>query len=187
MRYLAPIILATGLVVSSCASFSEQVLKEAVKIPVFKSTYVPATGSEFQWAYDELWGRLEAAGAYVEEIDGLVNPSTGAKSWGLTFRGDHHIDIEKSVDVNARLEILAHEAGHLFHNGAVSTSEAEVFAELVGANVLAHYGFPGAKEKSAQYLASYKYGFASLPFVESDIDLAVKALIGQIEWHVDEN
>jgi hypothetical protein len=183
MRILVPVVLVFSLI--GCSSVTSQVAREATLVPMFASRYEPMKGDQWEWAYDELWGRLEAQGVTIEEVPNLRQPETGGEVWGLTYRLDHKIQIEATVDPNARFEILAHEAGHLFHNSGMSQAQAEIFAESVGAGIQHFYGVPGAAKKSGDYLAGYKYGLPVLPYIRKDIDLAVKALTGQIEWKVE--
>ena len=181
---MRPLIAVIVFVVSATAcSFNSQILRQAQAIPAINADYKPAKGDSMAGAYKELWERLEAGGVTVHEEANLVNPQSGTQVWGLTFRNQHHIDIEATADVNARFEILCHEAGHLFHNAALTYAQAEIFAEIVGANLQDHYGVRGAKEKAAAYLAGYKNGADVAKTNKLDIEIAIKALTGKIEWH----
>lgn len=179
-RFLLPLMLAALL--PGCASITSQVAHIATTTPMTAASYEPLTGDSWAWAYRDLWTRLEAAGITLEEVPHLVNPHTESPVWGLTYRAERRIQVEGSIDINGRFEILCHEAGHLFHNAGMSTAHAEVFAETVGANVQAFYGVPHAALKSGRYLASYKYGLPVLPYLRADIDQATRALTGRLPW-----
>jgi hypothetical protein len=169
-----------------CASVTTTVVKQTIQVPAYKTDYQPAKGDDMAWAYEELWERLNAAGVRVEEIENLTYPGTDAPVSGLTFRRQKLIQVEKTYDLNGRFEVLCHEAGHLFHNSSLTQAQSEVFAELVGANLQVFYGSNKNRVaySSSHYLAGYKYGLAMIPFIQLDLDLALKALTGKIDWHI---
>jgi hypothetical protein len=119
-----------------------------------------------------LEARLAALGISVEYADlpdGLSGQALG-----------HAIVIDARLEPNARLEVLAHEAGHLFQPESFSRVEAQAFAELVGADVCARLGFP-MHRTSGRYLAAFKNGLAAAVAAKVDRERAVRILLGEQE------
>jgi hypothetical protein len=90
-------------------------------------------GTDRYWDTLQLEATLISRGwavGYVESITYYGNPA-----WGLTNRTDHTIYVEDSLRWNARLAILAHEAGHTMQPSWLNPEEADCFAESVSALV----------------------------------------------------
>lgn len=73
------------------------------------------------------------------------------KAFGVTDPTAHTIQVEASLQWNARLAVLAHEAGHTMQPGWVTGHQAEAFAETV-AMLISHDGY----REHARYLTSHK-------------------------------
>ena len=163
---------------------TDQLMRRSSAIPTWAAVYTPTTGATFAGPYQELTARLIAGGIRVEEVPDLHQPSTGAKVAGLTFRRSALIQIEATYELNARFEILCHEAGHLFHPVWFDPATAEVFAEIVSVNVQRFYGSKTALTVSAPYVATYKSAFPAMRPMRVDLQKAVDALTGRATFEL---
>lgn len=175
------LIVALSLLLSACAP---SVIDRTIALSP-ESYYTPTPGSDMQPQMDRLIAVLKQGGYTVEVIPDLT--LRGQPVFGLHDRFNRVISISGDLSVNSQFETLAHEAGHAFHSVALfqdSYSAAEVFAELVGNRVQRFYGSKTALTTSSTYLAKFKHALAFLPFLERDMEQAVKVLTGQAPWPV---
>ncbi|HXG88758.1 MAG TPA: hypothetical protein VNJ02_10515 [Vicinamibacterales bacterium] len=154
------------------------VIEMASKIPHHQATYEPTEGDSMQRALDELLTRVRSWGFEVTYVEGLALPS-GHPIFGRIDSVAHQIELRTPMPVNATFEVLAHELGHLFGPPALDRATGQVFAELVGVGIAAHYGY-SSKRPAATYLAAFKHTFPSVAYLQADIDFAVKAATGQV-------
>ena len=75
----------------------------------------------------------------------------GQEVYGLTDPGPRIVLIDARLHWNARLAVLAHEAGHIMSPMGLTREQGEVFAESVGA-LVSHDGL----REHARYLADVK-------------------------------
>ena len=163
---------------------TDRLMRRASAIPTWEAVYTPTTGDSFAGPYQALTARLIAHGIRVEEVPDLYQPATGAKVAGLTFRRSRLIQVEATYDLNARFEILCHEAGHLFHPQWLDSTTAEVFAEIVSVRVQRFYGSKTALTVSAPYVAAYKSAFPAMRPMRVDLQKAVDALTGRATFEL---
>ena len=154
-----------------CASTSDRIAVEALRTPWREAFYVPSTETTMGLALTRLEKRLGAIGVTVAYAD-LTSESLGGRT------RDGHIEIEQTLAINGRLEVLAHEAGHLFHPPTLSVAEQQAFAEMVGAEVCAKLGWPMWRG-SARYLGLFKPGLAGALASKVDRERAVRVLLGE--------
>lgn len=160
------------LAVSGCGP---RALRLAQDLSHFEATYIPSTGDTMAGPLAELTARLERWGVTLGELPAVFSEV------GLTYRADRRILLRVGLSVDARFEVLAHEAGHLLQPPALDDDAvAQLFAELVGVGVQKFYGSRTADRTAAAYLAQFKWTFAMEPYLRRDIDYAVKVLTGQV-------
>jgi hypothetical protein len=173
-------ILLAALALMGCAP---SVVNRAIALDPTVVDYTPSTGDDMAAAFQTLAASLAKGGYGVEVISQAeMIERFGDWAYGMNFRNLRHIYINGSVPVNAQFETLAHEAGHIFHAPFLNREVAEVFAELVGNRVQAYYGSKTAVQTSADYLAKFKHVFGTLPYLEGDMDRAVRVLTGKQAW-----
>lgn len=85
----------------------------------------------------------------------------GQEVYGYTSPNDHAIVVEAGLSWNARLAVLAHEAGHTLQPGWASTRQGEAFAETV-AMLISHDGY----REHARYLAQHRMDTLFMMLVE---------------------
>jgi uncharacterized protein YceK len=168
-------ILATALsllLLTGCASVVDQITAGTH----FEAAYTPSTGNSRQAAFDEVKARLESWGYTI-----ILAPQEG--TIGRLYWAEKLIFLNPALDVDGLFEVLTHEAGHIFQPPVWSEdgtrADAEVFAEMVSLGVGKFYGFD-LRSVSVPYLRGYKSGLAMLKYHQRDIDMAVKAITGQI-------
>ena len=167
------ILLSVALVVgvTACASVPQRIEQMAWGTYV----YVPTEGNRYADSLADLTARLTAHGLTIEVVD------TQGHGFGLNF-GNGRIVLSQDLSVDGQFEVLAHEAGHLFHPHSMETSVKEMFAELVGLQVQQFYGSTVAESASMAYLAQHKHAMIFYPILKPEIDRATKILTGQLPW-----
>lgn len=85
----------------------------------------------------------------------------GQPAWGLTSLTAHRIFVDEGLHWNARLAVLAHEAGHTMQPDWLAEGEAECFAESVSTLV----SRDGVREH-ARYMASARWTCLGLLLAE---------------------
>jgi hypothetical protein len=88
---------------------------------------------------------------------------------------------------NAKLEILLHEAGHIFQPAlwsmenfgpSIYREQAEFFAEAVARGVMKYYGLTYYNQVSYRYLLLYKGGLGTEKVFEREIQVGIESLVG---------
>ena len=160
-----------ALLAPGCASTVDQVISHALRTPIGEATYTPASGSRHASALARLERRLEALGVSVFYVRFDETPSPWGRAHGLV----RVIEIDETLTPDGRLEVLAHEAGHLFQPPSLTPVEAQVFAEFVGAEVCARLGYDIAAT-SGRYLGQFKHALAGIRATRVDREAAVRLL-----------
>jgi hypothetical protein len=171
-RELAVVALVALCGLSACAP---KTLRMASRISHFAATYEPTPGEEMADALADLQTRLTTWGITLGDLP-PTSPNVGvADAHGKT------ILIRAGLSVNARFEVLAHEAGHLLQPPSMESGSmhGQVFAEMVGVGVQKFYGSKTAEKVAAAYLAQMKYAFPAYKWMKHDIDYAIRCLTGQ--------
>jgi hypothetical protein len=165
------VLIAACVLLSACAP---KTLRLAEQINHFAADYQPTPGDSMRAPLEALEKRLADWGVTVGEIP----PTFGGI--GLASAENRTILLKPGLSVNARFEVLAHEAGHLLQPPTLGDQAvAQLFAELVGVGVQKFYGSQTAELVAARYLAQFKYAFAAEKHLRTDIQYAVEALTGQ--------
>ena len=112
----------------------------------------------------------------VETVLGVQVQQAGAPpgTAGVSSREHRIIALDGTLSPNARLQVLAHEAGHVLQPDGLSKQEAEVFADAVSLLVTgddAHV--------YSQYLAGSKSGLHALRTYRREIQWAARVLGGR--------
>ena len=178
-----PLVLGLiALVFLTACSSTPRTLRLAEQIPHFQADYVPTEGDSMAGPLAELEQRLTDWGIAIGDLP----PTVGGV--GLSSLPARQILLRPGLPVNARFEVLAHEAGHLLQPVTLGNHEVgQVFAELVGVGIQQYYGSTTAEEVAALYLAQFKHAFGAERYLRRDIDYAVKALTGQVPMPVLRN
>jgi len=171
------IVIACGGAIACLTGCAPALIRRSTAILHVDAGYEPTPGDEMGPAYLQLHDRLTRWGIEIHEQP--------LRAYGLADLRRGVILIREGLPVNARFEVLAHEAAHLFQPPALEdSSTAQVFAELVAVGIAKHYGYARYLEISARYLAMHKHAFGGAKYLERDIAYAVKALTGQVPMPV---
>lgn len=116
-------------------------------------------GTSRYWEALSLESKLEMMNYSVTYASGLE--VDGNDVYGVTDMTRHAIVVDAGLSWNARLAVLAHEAGHTLQPGWVTTRQAEAFAETV-AMLVSHDGY----REHARYLAQHRMDALFMMVVE---------------------
>lgn len=188
-RHLPFLILLAGLLivaggVSVLYPQPPQPLAPLVQLEQ-RTRQLPAMAQIYQAPTDNQFGaqtvRLETViqfvlGVQVNYID-IGDPDV--YGWTNTNpRKPRAVNISRSLNQTARLEILSHEAGHRLQPPVIEgTMDSEVFAEAVSFLVCRAAGHD-TLEKAAIYLSVHKGGLHILSDYRVDIEYAAMVLTG---------
>lgn len=167
-----------ALLSAGCASSVDRVVTQAMRTPWHEAAYQPSTDTTMGPAVARLEARLEALGVAVIYVDLRGLDENGQRVAGRT--NGIAILIDSALAETGRLEVLAHEAGHLFHPDTLTEAEKQAFAELVGVEVCARLGW-NVEHAAASYLAAHKSGLAGALAFKVDRERAVRILMGEEE------
>jgi hypothetical protein len=173
------VLCVVALSMVACAPTT---LRLAEEISHFGAKYEPTPGDEMAAGLADLEQRLKAWGVRLVDLHPKVSYLGYAEAHTRT------IYLQPWLSVNARFEVLAHEAGHFLQPPTIDEQTkmfGQLFAEMVGVGVQKFYHSKTAERVAAPYLAQMKYTFPAYKWMRRDIDRAVKALTGQIplpEW-----
>lgn len=84
------------------------------------------------------------------------------KAWGATDKEEHTVQLEAELKWDARLAVLAHEAGHILQPHWVNHEQEEAFAEAV-ATLVSRDGF----REHARYLSRHKLALLTVLLTET--------------------
>ncbi len=105
-------------------------------------------GVDQYWHVLDLTDRLARLGYEVQYVPDLAKEH---EAWGITNPQLRIIVIDDSLSWNARMAVLAHEAGHTQMIGRFTEGQSEVLAESVSA-LISHNGL----REHARYLAQLR-------------------------------
>lgn len=170
---MALLALLMGVIsLMGCAPTLQQ---QALAIHYEDARYEPPTTAVMRDAVQGLEKRLIDAGiTIVDAPEGFEN-----EYWGTADMTTQTIMLPPGLSPDARFEVLLHEGAHLFQPPTLDRASREVFAEVVMVKAAKAYGWD-AQARSARYLATWKAGFAALPFLSTDIAYAVDVLTGRL-------
>lgn len=168
--------VAAVAVLAGCAAPIDAVVRTALRTPYEQAFYQPSTGDRHASALSRLEARLHALGVSVTY--GPQNEGFGAV--GMTSPDRKYVWLDERLEPNGRLEVLAHEAGHVLQPETLSGNESQAFAELVGATVCYRLGMD-VRKASGRWLGAYKAGLDGALAHRLEIDRAVAILLGEIE------
>lgn len=175
---LALCALLLAAIIMALMGCAPVLIRRATAIPHFAAEYRPTPGDDMRPALLDLMARLEAWGVTIEDM-----PADAIAGWGRAHLHERRIQLNPTLSINGRFEVLAHEAGHFFQPVALeSNAVSQMFAESVGVGVQRHYGSKTAIDVGATYLAGLKEGFPAEPYLRRDIDYAIRALTGQVPF-----
>lgn len=163
--------LLLGLALVLSTSCAPSVRDLAMARPAAMGDYSPPEGATLQMALDRLTAKVGEMGVGVQRVE---------ESGGLVGRLASHrrvIYLSSELGVDASFEVLAHEAGHLFHPSYLTKSMSEVFAETIAWKLALRWGYD-MRRSSGRYLASYKDGLDAERIFKQEIQEAVEVLLG---------
>lgn len=172
MTRLIVIGLMVGL--AGCASAVDRALGGARAGLAPDAWYTETAGGDPR-ALTVLQRRAEWLGvdvAFLDPDDAQLMGATGISWLDETGR---HVRVNKNLSVNGRLEVLAHELGHLYQPPLVSRTDAEVFAEAVSVLVCEKFGVDVTRQ-SGRYLTGHKASFGAAKAYRREIRYAVMIL-----------
>lgn len=182
---LFPLLLVAILgVVNTAAPFVEA-HRDPLERLELHTRALPAMAQVYQAPLDDEFAaqtvRLETVIRFVLGVQVNYIDTKDPDLFGFTQmdpKEPRAVNVSQDLHKTARLEILAHEAGHRLQPPTVeATSEAEVFAEAVSFLVCRAAGHD-TLEKASIYLAVHKGGLHVLKDYRMEIDYAVLVLSG---------
>ena len=149
-------VLIHMAVFTGCASMTERIVNEGMNGLVWEADYVPVRGGNpdaLAALYHHLTTDLRIDVQYLPVNDAMLR---GA--YGISYIADERlfIKLRQDLSVNGSIEVLAHEAAHLFQPAALNQPQGDVFAEIVSAHVASRMGVPNAANTSALWLRQHK-------------------------------
>jgi hypothetical protein len=151
MRTICVLLL---LSLSACASRADAVVARASSGLGWDAHYHPTEGGDPK-TLQFLQTRAEWFGISVEYRPDGHEDLRGAVGLSYEDGMQKYVLVNGDLSVNGRIEVLAHELGHMFQPPLASRMEHEVFAELVSVEVCKRFGVDSSKA-SARYLQADK-------------------------------
>lgn len=152
-------------------------------LPAMSSIYLPPQGD----------GYMAEAILLQRVVENVMNVDVRYEPFGDELAGEAGftdldprvppaVHIDKALSWNARLEVLAHEAGHRLQPPTLPgpSSESEVFAQAVSYLVCLEFN-RNTLEVSASYLALHKSALHVLTDQRKEIEYAVIVLTGGLK------
>lgn len=139
-----------------CASMTERIVNEAMAGMVFEADFRPHAGGDpdaLAALYEHLTKNLSIDVQYVPadamELQG---------AYGVSYTAGTHmfIRLRQDLSVNGSIEVMAHEAAHIYQLPFLSRPQSDVFAHVVAAHVAHRLGVPNAASSAALYLRQHK-------------------------------
>jgi hypothetical protein len=153
---MRPLLIALLLVTAGCASMTERIVTDAMRGLVWEADYTPKAGGKPE-ALADLYHHLTT----VLEIDVQYRHPDDEElhgAFGISYHSEEgrHIRLRQDLSVFGSIEVLAHEAAHLYQPPYMNRSQGDVFAEIVSAHVASRLGVPDAAQTSALWLRQHK-------------------------------
>jgi hypothetical protein len=134
----------------------------------------PTTADHYAAARQVEWSIANTLHATIEYTDDLPDGVAGR-----TLVQTRAIQIEKDLSWDARLQVLAHEAGHILSPSPIEDyADRETFADAVSYLVCRHFGW-APTGTYAQYLAGRKNGLHILHDYRTEIEWAARVIAGE--------
>lgn len=174
MRWIALVALVLSL---GCSTMTERIVNEARKGLAFSGDYTPKVGGNAESLaalVDHFTRDLRIDVEYLPPNDEVLH---GA--FGISYTaGDHwFIKLRNDISVNGKIEVLAHEAGHLFAPPWLTRPQGDVFAEVVAAHIAKALGVPDTVATSGLWLRQHKAWLQAAFDLEDEIQYVVKILL----------
>jgi hypothetical protein len=181
-KWLTVVLLGVSLFTTGCATRIESVVKVAAKSYWQETREIPLPTGNFDVAVADLANRIRSFGitvAFGELPEEMVKKFPGLR--GLSNATTGVILVDGNLPSALKLHVLAHEIAHFFHYHGDTTSQNEVFAELVAMEISAYYKLDTRKQ-SANYLSRYKSDLHSAKTRAHEIQLAIDVSTGQRQF-----
>lgn len=139
-----------------CASMTERIVNESLQGLAWEADYTPKAGGDPK-ALAALYAHLtKELGMDVQYLPADDEDLRGA--FGISYAAGEQmfVRVRQDLSVNGTIEVLAHEAAHMFPPPYLSRPQGDVFAEIVSAHVASRLGVPRAAETSALWLKQHK-------------------------------
>lgn len=173
---LVPMALVCLVLSAGCASFTERIVHDARRGLVWSADYTPKEGGQPEALAALLHHLTVDLGIQIQFLPADDPDMDGA--FGRSMRTDDAalIIVRQDLSVNGTIEVLAHEAAHLFQPPHLTRSQGDVFAEIVGAHVAHKLGVPRAAETSALWLRQHKPSLPVAMELRREIEYVAKML-----------
>ena len=153
--FAAGVLGALALLLSlGCASRLDRVVARAGGGLAYDATYLPTPGGNPN-TLKFLEQRAEWLGVTVGYRPEGHEDLRGAT--GLSYRNGHerHVIVAETLSINGRIEVLAHELGHMYQPNFGNRMDADAFAELVAVEICRRLGV-NSSAASIKYLRGQK-------------------------------
>lgn len=172
------ILIVLAMLSVGCAhSMTERIVHDSLKGLVWEADYLPREGGDpaaLAALYHHLTHELRIDIAYLPAQD-----ETLRGAYGISYAAGSHmfIKLRQDLSVNGTIEVLAHEAAHLFQPPYLSKSQGDVFAEIVSAHVAQKLGVPDTEKTAALWLRQHKPSLRMALDMQNEIEHVAKLLL----------
>lgn len=169
--------VAAAIIASSCATMTDRIVSDAMNGLAYSASYTPTLGGRMDRlaVFDEHLKQLKINVQYVPPGDRILGSAVGV-SLRDDVDGNLYIRLRQNLPVNGSIQVLAHEAAHLFQPPHLTRAQGDVFAEIVAAHVADRLGVPHAAQTSALWLRQYKAALRVAADLRNEIDHVVAIL-----------
>ena len=153
---MARYMLVAVMLCSGCASMTDRIVHDAMQGLVWEADYIPKDGGD-----PEALAALHRHLTEVLRVDVLFVPANDMEiqgAFGISWVAEDQrfIRVRQDLSIIGTIEVLGHEAAHLYQPPYLTRSQGDVFAEIVSAHVASRLGVPGAAHTSALWLKQHK-------------------------------
>lgn len=154
---------------------TERIVHDGLKGLVYEADYSPREGGNPE-ALAALYAHLSELGIEIQYLPAEDEELHGAYgvSWGtgeVAF-----IRLRQDLSVNGSIEVLSHEAAHLYQPPHLTRSQGDVFAEIVSAHIAHRLGVPHAADTSALWLRQHKPSLRMALDLQNEIEHIARLL-----------
>jgi hypothetical protein len=163
------LILSCAFLLSCSNNPLDKLERQASELTYWQQSYDAPTGSSREQDLLKLARLVETAlGVQVQQAG--APPGTA----GVSSRQHRIIALDGTLSPNAKLQVLAHEAGHILQPEGLTKAESEVFADAVALLVTGD-----DVHVFSHYLAGSKSGLGVLRIYRREIQWAARVLSGR--------
>lgn len=173
-------VLLLAVLCAGCASLTERIVQDARKGLAFDADYTPTPGGDpkvLAALYTHLTQELGIDVQYLPPEDPTMQTPFG-QAFGVSWANGEalYIRVRQDLPVNATIQVLAHEAAHLYPPPYLTRPQGDVFAEIVSAHVSKRLGVPRAEQASALWLRQHRAWIRTALDFQNDIEAVADKL-----------